>query len=134
MNRHIAVALTLVVGMGIGAAAVQGLHAQAKPPAFSIVEITVTNQEAYNKEYVPLVVTADKNAGGKFLAQAGRTMAFEGTPPATRVALLQWDSLDKLEAFQNSSAYKDIQTIGRNMRRSASSASKASLSSRTHAS
>jgi hypothetical protein len=52
MNTKIQLAFALLVGVGIGAVAVQGLHAQAKPPAFNIAEITITNEEGYTKEYV----------------------------------------------------------------------------------
>ena len=42
MNRTFTIGLgMLVTGAAIGAAAVQTLHAQAKPPAFQIVEVTV---------------------------------------------------------------------------------------------
>ena len=41
----------LGAGIAVGALAVQGLHAQAKPPVYNIVEIDVTNPEAYAKDY-----------------------------------------------------------------------------------
>jgi hypothetical protein len=31
----------------------QGLHAQAKPPAFVVAEINVTNEEGFLKEFAP---------------------------------------------------------------------------------
>jgi hypothetical protein len=46
MKRHIALFLTLVSGIGIGAAAVQGLHAQAKPKAYRVVEAEVLDAGA----------------------------------------------------------------------------------------
>jgi len=35
MEAHIKVALGVLAGFGLGAVAVKGLHAQAKPPAYS---------------------------------------------------------------------------------------------------
>jgi hypothetical protein len=47
MNRHITLGLAVVAGAAVGAAAVQNLHAQARPVAFVIADIGVTNQEGY---------------------------------------------------------------------------------------
>jgi hypothetical protein len=51
MKPQLSLALVTLVGFGIGAATVQILHAQAKPPAYLISDVTVTDEEAY-KEYV----------------------------------------------------------------------------------
>ena len=39
--------------LGVGAASV--LHAQAKPPAYLFAEIDVTDQDAYTKDYLPMI-------------------------------------------------------------------------------
>ena len=54
MHSKSKIVLALVAGVALGAAAVQGLHAQAKPPVYAVAEITVTNLDAYVKEYAPL--------------------------------------------------------------------------------
>jgi hypothetical protein len=54
MKTHYTVALSMIAGAALGAAAIQGLHAQAKPPVYSVAEISVTNLDAYLKEYSPL--------------------------------------------------------------------------------
>ena len=56
----------VLAGAVIGAAAVTGLHAQAKPPVFLITEIDITNPEAYGKEFAPKAQATIKAAGGKF--------------------------------------------------------------------
>jgi len=43
----------MLAGFGLGAVAVQGLHAQAKPTVYYISEIDVTNPEAYAKRERP---------------------------------------------------------------------------------
>jgi hypothetical protein len=45
----------MVASAALGAAAVQTLHAQTKPPAYNIAEITIKDQDGYNKEYLPLI-------------------------------------------------------------------------------
>ena len=53
MKSNYKMALAMLAGVALGAVAVQGLHAQAKPPVFVIGEIDVTNEDAYAKEYAP---------------------------------------------------------------------------------
>jgi uncharacterized protein (DUF1330 family) len=111
MNRHITVGLAMIAGAAIGAAAVQTLHAQAKPPVYQITEIDVLNQEAYLKDYAPKAQAVIKAAGGKFLAAGGKTTTIEGEPPKSRVVLQQWDSLEKIQAYRNSAAFKELLPI-----------------------
>ena len=108
MKTHHIVALAMFAGFGLGAVAVQGLHAQAKPPVYQIVEIDVIDQAAYVKDYAPKAQAAIKASGGKFLAAGGKTTSIEGEPPKSRVVLQQWDSLEKIQAYRDSAAFKDL--------------------------
>ena len=58
-------ALAMVAGMGVGAVAVEGLHAQGKPVVYTVNEIQITDMDAY---YAPLGQAGIRNAGGKRLA------------------------------------------------------------------
>jgi uncharacterized protein (DUF1330 family) len=100
----------MVAGIGIGAAAVQGLHAQAKQ-VYLVTEIDVSNAEAYVKEYAPLAQASIKKAGGKLLAASLSVTAVEGTPPK-RVAIQVWDSMDQINAWRNGDDYKAARKIG----------------------
>ena len=106
-TRH-TVTLAMLAGFGLGAFAVQGLHAQAKPPVYQVVEIDMLDPEAYTKDYVPKAQAAIKAAGGKFLAAGGKTTTIEGEPPKSRVVIQQWDSLEKVQAYRNSTVFKDL--------------------------
>ena len=108
MKTHYTVTLAMLTGFGLGAAAIEGLHAQAKPPVYQIVEIDMLNQEAYLNDYVPKAQAAIKAAGGKFLAAGGKTTTIEGEPPKPRIVIQQWDSLEKVQAYRNSAAFKDL--------------------------
>jgi hypothetical protein len=79
MKMRYTVTLSILAGVAVGAAAVQALHAQAKPPAYVVAEIDVTNAEPYDKEYVPPAAKAITDAGGKYVVRGGRT-----TPTAHR--------------------------------------------------
>jgi len=112
MKTHYTVALSMIAGAALGAAAIQGLHAQAKPPVYAVAEISVTNLDAYVKEYSPLAQAGIKNSGGKLLAVGQNVTSVEGAPPANRVAIQQWDSLEKLQAWRNSAEFKKAREIG----------------------
>ena len=112
MNRHITVGLAMVASAALGAAAVQTLHAQTKPPAYNIAEITIKDQDGYNKEYLPLITKALTDAGGKFLVRGGKTISYQGVAPTPRVVVIQFESLDKLQALYNSAPYKDAVAVG----------------------
>ena len=54
MRVYLTVAASVAVGMAIGGFAVQGLHAQAKPPIYYIAEIDTAQLDTYMKDYAPL--------------------------------------------------------------------------------
>ena len=119
MKTRYTVALSMLAGAAVGAFAVQGLHAQAKPPVYAITEIDVTNPEAFGKEFAPLAQASIKAAGGRQLAIGGvggvganPVTTLEGAPPKGRVVIQVWDSLDQLKAWFNSDAYVKARKIG----------------------
>ncbi len=112
MKTRYTVALSLLAGAALGAAAIQGLHAQAKPLGYVVAEIDVTNQEAFLKEFTPLAVKALADSGNKALARGGKVVAIEGTPPKSRIVINSFPSFDAAVAAYNSPAYKEARTIG----------------------
>ena len=108
MKTYSTVTLAMLTGFGLGAVAVQGLHAQAKPPVYQITEIDVLDQAAYVRDYAPKAQAVIRAAGGKFLAAGGKTTTIEGEPPKSRVVIQQWDSLEKVQAYRDSTAFKDL--------------------------
>ena len=111
MKSNYKVAAAMLAGVALGALAVQGLHAQAKSPLYSVAEIDVSNLDAYLKEYVPLAQAAIKAGGGRILAAGQNITAIEGTPPKSRVAILQWESIEQYNAWRKSAAYVDARKI-----------------------
>lgn len=112
MKTKYAVAAAAIAGFGMGAVAIEGLHAQAKPPVYYLAEIEVTNLEAYTKEYAPKAQATIKAHGGRLLAAGQNVTAIEGTPPKQRVAVQQWDSMEKIKAWRDSKEYKEARKIG----------------------
>ena len=112
MKTRYTVALSMLAGAALGAAAIQGLHAQAKPPVYVIAQIDVTNPSAYAKEYVPKAVALNKAAGVRYLSLGGKVTPIEGTPPKSRVVIQVWDSLEKALAARNTPEFKAAREIG----------------------
>src|SRR5215471_1345931 len=107
MNKLIAVALPVLAGVIIGAA-VQGLHAQAKPKAYTVSELQVVDAAAV-PAYARAVQTAIMAAGGRvFNTAGGKIVAIVGATPPTRVAINEWDSIEAAEAFYKSKAWLDL--------------------------
>jgi uncharacterized protein (DUF1330 family) len=109
--RHM-VTLALVVGFGLGAVTVQGLHAQGKASIYYIAEIDVTNLDAYTKEYAPKAQELIKKSGGRLLAAGQKVTSIEGDPPKPRVAVQVWDSMEKIQAWRKSPEFKEIRKVG----------------------
>jgi len=112
MKTRYTVGLAMLAGFGLGAIAVQGLHAQAKPPIYYIAEIDVTNVDAYTKEYAPKAQELIKASGGRILAAGQKVTSIEGAPPKARVVVQVWDSMEKIRAWRDSAAFKENRKIG----------------------
>lgn len=116
MKTQCTVALAMLAGFGLGAVAVQGLHAQAKPPVYYVAEIDVSNPDAYGKEYAPKAQAIIKAAGGRFLAIGGaaggaKVTAFDGEAPK-RVVVQVWDSMEKIQAWRANPEYIEARKVG----------------------
>jgi uncharacterized protein (DUF1330 family) len=111
MKTHYTIALALVAGVAVGAVVVEGLHAQAKPPAYAINEITITNPDGYQKEFVPAATKILPELAGKFVVRTSKAEGLAGAPPA-RIVILQFDNIDKLKAWWESPGQKEAQAIG----------------------
>jgi uncharacterized protein (DUF1330 family) len=109
MNTNLKIALAVVVGAAFGAAAMQGLNAQAKPKAYSVSELE-TIDAAAQAAYTALIQAAQKSAGAvvNFNTAGGRVVGTEGPAAPKRVAITEWASLEQAQSFYNSAAYKNL--------------------------
>jgi uncharacterized protein (DUF1330 family) len=111
MKTRFTVLLSVMAGLATGAAAVDALHAQAKPPAYVVGEIDIKNPELFEKEYVPNASKAIRDGGGKYLVGGGKSVSFYGEPPK-RILIMAFENLEKAEAAFNSAAYKQAKVAG----------------------
>ena len=109
MKPKYKLAIALVAGAAIGGAAIQGLHAQAKPPAYIVIPILKINDAAAFKAGVvdksmPADVTA---AGGHYIIRSQKFIKVDGNPPE-RFVVIAFDSVEKAQAFLNTPAQKEV--------------------------
>ena len=109
MKPSLSLAIALLAGSAIGAVAVGGIHAQATPPAFSIVEVDVIDPEAFHA-FASRNAAGVAAAGGRFIVRRGRVVTSAGTPPKG-VFVIAWDSLDKATDYFNSPTFKELITL-----------------------
>jgi hypothetical protein len=95
MKRYIGLGIAMFAGAAIGAAAVSGLHAQAKLKAYSVTEQEVIDASAL-PAYTPAVQAALKATGGHILNTGAKAVAVMRAAPRQRAirpytAMLQGD-------------------------------------------
>jgi uncharacterized protein (DUF1330 family) len=112
MKTRYTIALAVVAGVAIGSTGTQLLRAQPKPMGYVIAENVVNNQDAYGKDFAPVIGKTIQDAGGKFLVRGGTTIAIHGAAPAPRVVIVQFETLDKAQAWADSPAAKAAFAIG----------------------
>ena len=111
------IGLTLLVGIGMGAIGGEAVHSQARPPAYLIGEIQVSNPEGYAKEYLPKAREIIKSHGGKLIAAAGaaatgaQVVAVDGDAPK-RVVIYAYPNMEALLAWRNDPAYVEVRSVG----------------------
>ena len=107
MNTKSKIVLAVVVGAALGAAATQGLHAQAKLKAYSVGEVELIG--ALPPDYLPTVRKAIEAAHGRaFRTLNGRVVSIEGAPAPKNAAIVEWDSVDDAVAFYKSKEWTDL--------------------------
>jgi uncharacterized protein (DUF1330 family) len=105
------VGLSLLTGIAIGGAAIQTLHAQAKPPVYAIALNQLTDAEGYAKDYLPKGRAAIIAHGGVYVA-AGKGTVITGDAPHDRIVVLKFESLDAVKAWFNSADYQAANKVG----------------------
>jgi uncharacterized protein (DUF1330 family) len=112
MRTQYTVALSAIAGLALGVAGIEILHAQAKPMAYSIVLVTVNDKDKYLNEFAPAITKTLQDAGGKYLVRGGKSISNYGEPPAPRVVVVQFESLDKAQEWAASPSAKAAHAIG----------------------
>jgi len=113
MKNNWKLGLALIASAAVGAALVQALHAQAKPPIYVIEEIDVSDVSSYLKEYaVKSLALVNRSGGHRLALGSGKVLPIEGEPPKLRVVILKWENMETMQAWLNSPANQELRKIG----------------------
>src|SRR5262245_52067174 len=110
MKTRYAVALSMVAGVALGAAAIQGLHAQATPKALLVTESEVvdrTKVPPYDPVLSPALQAADGQALASGRAPNEKIIAVTGDAPQ-RFGFVEFENADKAQAWLKSSGREAI--------------------------
>ena len=111
MRTRFTVAVSMLAEAALGGAAIQALHAQAKPPVYMVAINEVSDQEGYSREYVSPAQKSVKDHGGEYVA-AGPGTQLTGNLPHGPVVILRWESMEALQAWRNSPNFQAALKIG----------------------
>jgi uncharacterized protein (DUF1330 family) len=101
----------MLFGAAIGIGAIEILHAQAKPPAYLIADITVNNETLF-KEWADKINPTFAQFGAKYLIRGGQAIVIPGLgEPPKRTVLIVFENLDKAKAWNESDAVKQARSM-----------------------
>ncbi len=78
--------------------------------AYVIVDVDVTNPEAY-KEYTSQVPATVEKYGGRFVVRGGRYETLEGNWQPKRIVVLEFPSYDRARQWYESPEYQAIRPL-----------------------
>jgi uncharacterized protein (DUF1330 family) len=108
MTSKSRIVLATLVGATLGASAIHGLHAQTKPKAYTVTELETLDAKGA-ADVAARVQKMQEGAGGRnFRTGGGKVTGMEGSPPPQRVAITEWDNVDKAQAFFKSKEWADL--------------------------
>jgi uncharacterized protein (DUF1330 family) len=103
----------MIAGAALGAVAVQTLKAQAKPPAFVVVDIgDTTDAEGFKAVAASPAISPARTAalGGRYVIRTNEVTALDGSP-SRRFVLISFDNKEKAQAWYDTPDVKEINTI-----------------------
>jgi uncharacterized protein (DUF1330 family) len=110
MKIHYTVALAMLAGFGLGAAAVNGLNAQGKPGAYNVIDISeITDPDSF-KQVGPKAAASATAAGVHFIARTENVTALHGDAPK-RFVIIAFDSVEKAKAYNTTPAQNEVNAI-----------------------
>ena len=104
------VSIALLAGAILGGAAIHGLHAQAKPPAYVVIVHNEIMDEAALKTFTERATPITTAQGGRFIIRSPKPMRLSGEAPK-RFVVIQFENLDKAQSWYTSAEMKPIHEI-----------------------
>ena len=110
MKSYIGVSLAMLAGAALGATAINGLHAQTKPGAYVVVDISEVSNPDLFKTLLPKAGPAMSAFAGQFVIRTEKITALDGTAPK-RFIVIAFDSAEKAKAWNDSAAQMEVNDI-----------------------
>jgi uncharacterized protein (DUF1330 family) len=110
IDRKLLAAAAAGFTLATGAAFVLHAAGAATPKGYVVAEIEVQDLptfQSYAAQTPPIIA----QHGGRYLARAGRTIALEGAPPATRTVILEFPSAQAAREYFQSPEYQSIAAL-----------------------
>jgi uncharacterized protein (DUF1330 family) len=114
MRQYFVLGIGMIAGATLAAGAITALHAQAKPPAYFVIEINKINDAAGFKTITDIPTggaDAAKELGGHYIARGGKITPLDGSAPPERFIAYAFDNVEKAQAFNNSEYFKKVSAV-----------------------
>jgi uncharacterized protein (DUF1330 family) len=103
-----------IAAAAISLVVVTGLHAQdapvRKPRAFYVSEFVVTDREGI-RPYSAQVESTFIPFGGRYVVRGGKITALEGEEPKGGIVVIEFDSVERAQAWYDSPGYRKLMPI-----------------------
>jgi len=111
MKTNQKLALAVLIGVVVGIAGATAIYARQMKmaPGYVIAEVDVTNPATF-KEYAEKTPGTIAAFNGHYVIRGGKSVSIEGEPPK-RFVVIQFDSVEKAKAWEDSPAYDAIKPI-----------------------
>ena len=82
MTKNYKLAFTLLAGVALGGAVIEGLHAQMKPPTYVVIAIRKITDAGGYKEVMIKGPASAKAVGATFVIRSDKITSLDGPSPA----------------------------------------------------
>lgn len=86
-------------------------------PAYILAIVEILQPERY-PEYAPMAKRAVEAFGGRYIARGGQMEVLEGELGKRRIALIEFESMEKAKAWWNSEQYREAKALRQSIARS----------------
>jgi uncharacterized protein (DUF1330 family) len=112
MARPIVIGLAMLAGAALGAAFVNELSAQGRPPgAFAVIDVgEITDPDIFNGQLLPKFTSTLVPFGGQYIVRTETMTAIDGTAPK-HLVVIAFNSPQLAKAWASSAGEKEIDAL-----------------------
>ena len=109
-TRLFLVAASAAALSAAGTAVLYAQQASPAGPAYYVADFEVTDRDAI-RPYSTNVEATFAQFGGRFIVRGGDPVPLEGQSPNGRLVIIEFDSMEKAQAWYSSPAYTQLRPI-----------------------